>query len=186
VSRLPGARHRNLAASSILREGDMGAMERAATALEDGAHGLIVVDYSHQLGIVNGIGWSYGANGTYRQASSGADELLIRLGRWQGEVIVLVEVWVYQSAASEALPVKVYLERVDATTGEAETIASDEEPTAEDTYVRKVLRLVDARAGRPRGYVCAAGERTRLQIKASSAGDRVSGVAVHLAHPRTS
>lgn len=150
MTALPGLRHRTMAPSTILREADVAAMERANAALLRGAHGF----REESLDIVaHGMITGWDPEEIRLTANVGPNVALYDLGRWQGVALAGVELWGWQHNAGQ--PLELYVEHVRATAAQVEqvdTVGANVENLELRTYDRKAITLINARAARPFGW----------------------------------
>lgn len=186
MSALPGARHRTLTPSSVLREGDVAAMEAANAALRDKAHALCSVD----LDILGGrrqSGWSDGDEESIIATAAG-NVVRFDLPMWRGNVIAAITVSSYQFAASDdetSRAIGLYLEVAHPRESAVVPIASSviDQPIKEWKF--RTLGLINARRGRALGWrvPTTSLEVPTLRIVSGSADDEVQGITVWFQRP---
>lgn len=181
MSALPGRRHRTLAPTSILREGDVAAMEAANAALRSGAHG----PFEMSIDILGGrrlVGqWPSGGEEKIT-AYAAADVVIFDLPLWQGDVISAIDIWTWQAVAAK--PVTITLETRRARESSSDLVASVSQDLPITQWARCSLGLISGRLGRPLGWrIPQSIAVPTLRIVAGSAGDQVQGIVLWFERP---
>lgn len=178
MSALPGRRHRTLAPTSVLREADVAALERANAALAHGAHG-----YREQgLELTGGslVGWSILE---HRLEASGTAAALYDLARWQGSILIGVALRAWQHNAGAPLELAVELVRPASAAAErVELVGRDASELEPRTWASKSLALTAP--GRPRGWRIPAGTASRARVRVTgNASDELVELAIFVEDP---
>lgn len=178
MSALPGRRHRTLAPTSVLREADVAALERANAALAWGAHG-----YREQgLEVTGGalVNWSILE---YRIEANGDAFAYYDLARWQGSTLIGVSLRAWQHNAGTPIDLAVELVRPASAAAErVELVGADASELDARTWASKSLALTTP--GRPRGWAIPTGTASRARVRVTAhASDELVELAIFVEDP---
>lgn len=181
MSALPGARHRTLAPSSVLREGDIAAMEAANAALLGGAHALWSLEID-PLGGRRQSGWAAGDEESIISSAAG-QVVRFDLPLAVGDSLAAIVVSSYQFAASddeESRAVGLYLEVARPREGTVLPLVSNVDDQPIKQWKFRTLGLINAKRGRALGLRLAGSalEVPTLRIVSGAGGDEVQGITV--------
>lgn len=178
MSSLPGHRHRILAPTNVLGEGDVLAMERANAAVRSGAHGLVEVSVDIRGG--RRTGWTTSGEVTL-DANAPGDVVRYSLRTWAGSILAAVDLWIEQQNAGAPISAFLEVQRASSADGETlEAVASDDAEIALRQFRRRSIGLIDVNADRPLGWPIPSGPLAipTLRLVAGDGGDSLSGIVL--------